>query len=291
MLPSPTELNYFLEVATTRNISRAAERLGISQPTLSLAIRRLEDTVGTALLIRTKSGVQLTKSGQKLLSRTRSLVQEWEKLRADAVTDADKVSGVYTIGCHPSVGVYSLGFLAGLLERNPGLEVKLEHDLSRKITEDVISFKVDFGIVVNPVRHPDLVIRPLLKDEVGYWVASKPSPTQDPYSGDGVLVCDPLLLQTQTLMKQLSERKVKFARTITSSNLEVITSLVADGTGVGILPGLVAGRFPGLGLHRLNELPKFHDKICLVYRADAQSTGTGRFIAKEIERSFQKSVQ
>lgn len=286
MFPSPTELNYFLEVANTSNISRAAERLGISQPTLSLAIRRLEDSVGTPLLIRTKAGVQLTKGGQKLVSRARNLLQEWEKVRSEAVTDDDKISGIYTIGCHPSVGIYSLGFLAGLLQRNPGLEVKLCHGLSRKITEDVISFKVDFGIVVNPVRHPDLVIRPLLKDEVGFWVASAPTPTQNPYSGAGVLICDPELLQTQSLMKQLSERKAKFARTITSSNLEVITSLVADGAGVGILPGLVAERFRGLGLKRLPELPKFQDRICLVYRADAQSTATGRFIAKEIETSF-----
>ncbi len=287
-MPSPAELSYFLEVASTRNISRAAERLGVSQPTLSLAIRRLEDSIGSSLLIRTKSGVELTKNGHKLMGQARALLESWERLKKGAIDSDESISGVYTIGCHPSVGVYSLGFLTRLLSDNPGLEVKLVHDLSRKITEQVVSFQVDFGIVVNPVSHPDLVIRNLLSDAVGFWTAPIPTKTQDPFSGEGVLICDAELLQTQALMKRLASGGAKFARTISSSNLEVIASLVSDGAGVGILPGLVAGRYKGMGLTRISNLPKFEDRIALVYRADAQTTGTGRYLAGQIEKSFKQ---
>lgn len=291
MLPSPAELHYFLEISNTQNISRAAERLGISQPTLSLAVRRLEDSIGVPLLIRTKSGVQLTKAGDKLAVRARNLLQDWTQLKAEAIKDNTEVSGAYSIGCHPSVGLYSLGFLSILLEQNPGLEVKLLHDLSRKVTEDVISFKIDFGIVVNPVRHPDLVIRPLLTDEVTFWTAERPSAQQKPESSGAVLICDPNLLQTQSLLKQMRQKNFDFARNITSSNLEVIASLVAEGAGVGILPGKVAERFQSLGLRKLPNAPRFQDKICLVYRGDAQNSGTGRYLAKTIERSFKTSTK
>lgn len=286
MLPSSSELHYFLEIANTQNISRAAERLGISQPTLSLSVRRLEDSIGVPLLIRTKSGVKLTKAGDKLVVRARSLVQQWHKLKEETKKDQDEVSGTYSVGCHPSVGLYSLGFLSSLLHENPDLEIKLVHDLSRRITEDVISFKVDFGLVVNPTRHPDLVIRPLLRDEVTFWTAAKPSPQQNPHSGEGILICDTNLLQTQSLLKQMRQKKLEFRRTITSSNLEVIAALVADGAGIGILPGKVAARFEGLGIKKLPNAPKFLDRICLVYRADAQNSGTGRYVAKSIEKSF-----
>lgn len=285
MMPSASELQYFVEVAGTLNVSRAAERLGISQPTLSLAIQRLEGGIGTPLLIRTKSGVKLTHAGQKLVAQARALLLDWERIRSDALRDEEEIRGRYTIGCHPSVALYSLpGFLPKLLEDNPNLEVKLSHDLSRKITEDVISFKVDFGIVVNPWEHPDLVIKPIAKDEVTLWAAKKPSALQDPSTGKAVLICDPELLQSQSILKQLSKRGLDFERTLTSSNLEVITGLVAAGAGVGILPSRVATRIKALGLTPVwKDSPKFLDRICLIFRADAQRSKASRLLARTIE--------
>ncbi len=288
MMPSPHDLGYFIEVSQTLNISRAAERLGISQPTLSLAVRRLEDNFGAPLLIRTKSGVHLTHAGQKLVAQARVLLLEWEKIREDAMRDENEIRGRYVIGCHPSVALYSLpSFVGELLNDNPDLEIKLVHDLSRKITEDVISFKVDFGIVVNPWQHPDLVIKPLCHDEVTLWIGPKPTRLQDPYSGEAVLICDDDLLQTQAILKQLAKKGMGFKRVLNSANLEVITALVAEGAGVGILPGRVATRVKS---HRLEKLegqsPKFQDKICLVYRADVQKSKASRQLAKIIERTM-----
>lgn len=281
-LPSPSELNYFIEVANTLNLSRAAERLGVSQPALSLAIQRLESSFGVPLLVRTKSGVNLTTGGRKLVTQARSLLHEWERIRSEALKDETEISGRYTVGCHPSVALYSLpSVLPELLRSNPLLEFKLVHDLSRKITEEVISFKVDFGIVVNPVEHPDLVIKQLLKDEVSFWV----SPARD--VNHDVLICDPELLQTQSLLKQLTKKAGAFKRTMTSSNLEVITELVAAGAGVGILPSRVASRVKSRGLKPfMADAPKFYDRICLVYRADAQRSKSSRKIAALIEEKL-----
>lgn len=288
MLPSPAELQYFLEVSNTLNVSRAAERLGISQPTLSLAVQRLEGVFGTQLLIRTKSGVRLTHAGQKLVAHARGLLDEWEKVRADALRDENEIRGRYVLGCHPSVALYSLpSFASKLLLDNPQLELKLVHDLSRKITEDVISFKLDFGIVVNPWQHPDLVIKPLCRDEVTLWVSKKTSPLQDPFSGQGILICDAELVQTQFIVKQLAKRGMHFGRTISSSNLEVITALVAGQAGVGVLPGRVATRLKALGLKPLDpDAPKFEDRICLVYRSDVQKSKASRRLAKVIEETM-----
>jgi LysR family transcriptional regulator, cell division regulator len=287
MMPSPTELHYFLEVSNTLNVSRAAERIGISQPTLSLAIQRLEHTCGTPLLIRTKSGVQLTHAGQKLVTQVRALLHEWEKIHSDISRDEDEIRGRYTIGCHPSVALFSLPlFLQQLLSAHPNLEVKLAHDLSRKITEDVISFKIDFGIVVNPWEHPDLVIRPLWKDDVVLWTSKKPSALQDPFSGEGVLIADTDLIQAQTILKQLARHKIKFKRLVTSSSLEVISSLVASQVGLGILPTRVAKNVLSFDIKPVKESPVFHDRICLVFRADAQHSKANRLLARTIEEQL-----
>lgn len=287
MIPSPAELHYFVEVAGTLNISRAAERLGISQPSLSLAVKRLEDGLGVELLIRSKSGVALTRAGQRFVVRARILLHEWERLSAESLREETTLAGRYVIGCHPSVALYSLPhFLPDLLDAYPSLEVKLVHGLSRQITDDVIGFKIDFGIVVNPVEHPDLVIKVLAKDEVTLWHAPKTHALAKAEAAEGVLICDPDLLQTQSILKQMAKKGLVFKRTISSSSLEVVTLLVAAGAGVGILPGRVAEREKGLGLKPLASAPRFADKICLIYRADAQKTPASKLLVQRMSHAL-----
>src|SRR5882724_6957198 len=103
MIPSPSELHYFLEVAHSLNMSRAAERLGISQPALTFAIQRLESSLDQKVLVRGKTGVQLTTAGKNLVLKARQLLEDWERIRADAAKDETEIRGRYTIGCHHSV--------------------------------------------------------------------------------------------------------------------------------------------------------------------------------------------
>ena len=287
MVPTFTDITYFIEVAQTKNISRAAERLGITQPSLSSAMKRLEDSLGATLFIRGRTGVQLTKPGKELLGKGRLLLLNWEQLRADINKKESGVSGQYIIGCHPSVALYSLShFLPDLVQKHPELEIKLTHDLSRKITEGVISFEIDFGIVVNPVRHPDLVIKELCSDDVLFWTARKPSSTQSLDPSKGVLICDLNLIQAQKLLGDLQKKKLGFNRIIQSSNLEVITDLITSGVGIGILPKRVAMRAMDQKIKPLDQkLPIFKDRICLVYRADSQRTIGSQIIIKAIKNS------
>ncbi len=289
MLPSFSDLSYFIEVAETKNISRAAERLGISQPSLSSAMKRLEDCLGSQLFIRSRSGVQLTKAGEELVSKGRLLLLNWEQLKSEVNKRENAVAGEYVIGCHPSVASYTLPhFLPQLMSDYPELDIKLAHNLSRKITEGVISHAIDFGIVVNPVKHPDLVIRELCTDEVTFWRAKKASQLQRLNSKSAVLLCDPELTQTQKLLSDFQKKGGQFGRIIHSSSLEVITDLTVRGSGIGLLPSRVALRHKSLGLQKLSDTaPVFKDRICLVYRADTPKTKSRDIIAQAIKSNLQ----
>lgn len=289
--PSYADIAYFIETAQTGNISRAAERLGMTQPSLSAAIKRLESSLGATLFIRGRTGVQLTKAGAELLRKGQALLLSWEQLKADVGKRETEVSGRYVLGCHPSVALYSLShFLPILVQQYSELEIKLTHDLSRKIAEGVISFEIDFGIVVNPIRHPELVIKELFTDNVQFWTSAAPSPVQRLNESTGVLVCDLNLIQVQKLLGDLQKKKLGFRRIIQSSNLEVIADLTASGVGVGILPNRVAARLGDQKLKPLGEnLPVFRDRICLVYRADAQKSKGSQTIIGAI-RKFGKDA-
>lgn len=289
MLASVAELRYFLEVAETLNFSRAAERLGVTQPALSQAVQRLEKSFGSPLFVRTRTGVHLTRSGHKLFARGRKLLVDWDDLVQDSLRDESEIRGTYRLGCHPSVGLYALPHaLPELLMEHPRLVFSITHDLSRKITERVIAFQLDFGIVINPVRHPGLVIRKLGTDFVGLWTRENPTRLQDVESKQAVLISDPELLQTQDLRKRFSKAGLEFAREITSSNLEVIASLVASGAGVGVLPGRVATRIAEYQLKSAGkQYPTFADTICLIYRSDSHTSQAARLLARSIAFELQ----
>ena len=123
------------------------------------------------------------------------------------------------------------------------------------------------------------------------WVGPKKTKLQDPFYGEGVLICDPSLIQIQTLRRKMARQGMIFSRTIQSSSLEVITRLVSTGAGVGLLPNRTATLNPSLGLKlRSTKDPEFVDKICLVYRADAQKSKASKLISSYISKRLQGKV-
>lgn len=258
LYPSPWDLIYFQEIAKTQNLSRAAERLGVAQPTLSLSLARLEEQVQAQLFKRKRNGLSLTPSGDKLLKQCESLLSQWNQILSEVRQTQTELKGYFKFGCHPSVAIFSLNpALADFYKKYPKIELHLVHGLSRVICEQIISGEIDFGIVVNPISHPDLVIRQLAKDEVTFWHAKS--------FNEDTLLYNTAMLQAQTLLKKL--RSHKFSRSITSDNLEVLTSLAQAGAGVAILPTRVAQMY-SKELQKLSGAPSFSDTIAFVYRAD-----------------------
>ena len=257
--PHPWDLRYFQEIALTSNLSRAAERLGIGQPALSLALKRLEATLQVQLFLRRNRGLVLTLAGQRLLRASNQLLSDWEAVVSETRKSQTTLVGRYTLGCHPSVAIYSLKeSLKELYTSYPGIEIQLIHGLSRVICEGIISGTLDFGLVVNPVRHPDLVIHKLASDEVGFWKA--------PNGLSDVLIYNPDLNQSQALLKKV-KKKEQPHRIITSNNLEVIATLAASGTGVAILPSRVAKAIAPQ-LKKVRGWPTYLDEITFVHRVD-----------------------
>jgi len=213
------------------------------------------------------------------------------EIKESILDQEDTIKGRYSLGVHPSVGLFTLGtFLPGLLAKYKELEFRLVHDLSRKITEEIISFKIDFGIVVNPISHPDLVIREIYKDEVIFCRSKKLTSNNDLESDCNVLLMDPDLIQSQDLISKVSRKRFPFKRTITSSNLEIIKKLILSGSGIGILPTRVAGEdLKKLENLSLGDFPKFSDRICLIFRADAQKAKAARKLEQYIFEALKET--
>ena len=272
--PNPWDLRYFQEIALTLNLSRAAERLGVGQPALSLALKRLEEVLQVKLFLRRSRGLVLTSAGQKLLRESNRLLANWEAVVSETRKSETELVGRYTLGCHPSVAIYSLkNVLRDLYVSYTGIEIRLSHGLSRIICEGVISGSLDFGIVVNPVKHPDLIIHRLASDEVGFW--ETPQGLQD------VLIYNPELIQSQALLKKI-KKKFKFNRSIASENLEVIATLAASGTGVAILPSRVVKAIAPT-LRKVEDSPIYMDEVTFMHRLDLPKSPSSECIIQRMK--------
>lgn len=270
------DIKYFITITETLNITRASEIIGISQPALSYSVKRLEREIGGELLIRLKNGIQLTKLGEEFKLRSRRLVYEWEQAQNLVNPDSGLIEGSYTIAVHPSVALYTLeNFMPELQNHFPGLNFNFIHGISREMTEKVISWEADFGVVVNPIKHPDLVIIKLCKDEVTIFHKK---------NSKDKLIYDQNLSQSQYILKNL-EKKFNFQSSLSSSNLEVVAKLTSLGLGYGFLPTRVASKY--VGLKKLKGAPVFKDEICLVYRPEKHNNHISKKIIQTIkEASF-----
>lgn len=280
-LPSPHDLSNFLVVAETKNLSRAAEKIGITQPALTLSIKRLEEVVGTELLIRSRKGVLPTKPAIKLVQQGKSLLEEWSRIKEDVLKDEELIQGTYTMGIHPSVGMYTLPrLLPDLLSEYRDLDFKLIHDLSRNVTEQVVSSTIDFALAINPVRHPDLVTRNILKDEVSLWRGPRKNKLNNPNLDSCILIYHPGLMQADWILRKWKGSNIK--RVVETESLELTAKLVESGAGVGVLPSRVAGSI-GQGLKKIEGSPVYDDQLALVYRVDRIRSKAAKELVRKIE--------
>jgi DNA-binding transcriptional LysR family regulator len=271
MLATSTEIEYFVEAYQTRHVSKAAIRLGVTQPTLTLSLQKLEDKVGAKLFHRTKQGVVPTEQGTLFYRKSLALLDCWDEVHKGIQKSTREIFGRFKVGCHQSVGAYTLPkFLDQIHKQAPGIEIELTHDFSRKITERVVSYNIDIGFVVNPTRHPDLVLKKLGDDRVLFW--KKRGASQLP----GKIFADRNLTQMQDILGKTQSKDFKDWKLISTPSLELIRTLTLSGQGIGILPERVAKADGSDLVPYDSNLPTYEDKIFLAYRKDVLSSKAGK---------------
>ncbi len=169
------QLEAFVAIATELHFGRAAEKLGIGQPTLSDMVRRLEREFGTALLTRTTRRVSLTPAGEELLGRAKVLLDEVAATKAAVRRIADGLSGTVRLGITPPVAAVLAPHLRSEGRRSlPDVEIQLQRmwlpDLTRALTDGVIDVALTCGRmpavpgVVNAVFCSELLLVGLRPD-------------------------------------------------------------------------------------------------------------------------------
>jgi DNA-binding transcriptional LysR family regulator len=275
-------LRYFQAVVEHGSLTAAAKALRVSQPTLTVAMKNLEERLGTKLVHRHRDGVTLTRTGEELRDHAAQIIEIVDLAEKRIVGLESEEVGKFVIGCHESLGAYFLPpFMRDFLQAAPRIEVSLMNASSAAVLGAVVARDVDFGLVVNPCRHDDLVLLPLFHDAVDAFVARSSldggrSPTLEAAHRrllEGPLVFAGRVEQCQQLIHLLAAQELVPARRLSCGDLELVKSLALEGVGVALLPRRVAAYGQEGRLVRLHpDLPHIPDVISLVYRADFHRT-------------------
>ncbi|MBK6918068.1 MAG: LysR family transcriptional regulator [Deltaproteobacteria bacterium] len=271
-------LHYFRTIAEIGSMTAAARKLGVAQPTLTSAVKRLEDSLETTLLLRNARGVAVTPTGAALAnaaSQILALVDETEqRIRG---LEREEV-GQFAIGCHESLGAYFLpDFMADFLSRAAGIDIRVWNGTSADVREAVLRREVHFGLVVNPQPHDELVLVEAFPDAVAV-VARRDLVPRDAAGISALLRKGPLIYagrvdQCRQIVDALSGLDLLPQRLVSTGDLELTKSLLLAGVGVGILPRRVADYGHRGELVVVDPtLPQIADRIVLCWRADAHRT-------------------
>jgi DNA-binding transcriptional LysR family regulator len=249
------KLHYISEIAKHGSIRSASKVLRISQPSVSIAVRILEEELRCKLFVRTSAGMMLTKEGELLLEFANRVLHEAEVLEHRLQHKENVIEGVLRLATHESISIYFLpDFIHYLRVVTPKLRISLITGRSKTAISHLKKSVVDLAITVEPQEDRYLRSHVLFKDQFNLYLSPKSKYTkQMPL----ILMPDAFDYTESTLEQRLGKYLSFFTETLSCENHETVRGLTEEGLGVGLIPDLVAeqgitsGRLGRLRRHRI----------------------------------------
>ena len=244
-----TELRYIVAVARTRHFGRAAQACFVSQPTLSVAVRKLEEEIGVALFERGSNDITVTPLGEQIIAQAQRVLEEVERIKQLAHQGKDPLSGTLRLGTIYTIGPYLLPHLIpALRKRAPRMSLLIDEsytaDLAVRLRNgelDVIVISLPFaeaGVLTQAVYDEPFVVALPNRHAWGKKKSIKAAelPEQDLLMlGSGHCFRDQVLKVCPALNRS-SATSDSMQRTLEGSSLETIRHMVASGAGITVLP-------------------------------------------------------
>lgn len=161
------QMEYIVAVDTYRHFVTAAEKCFVTQPTLSMQVKKVEEELGVILFDRTKQPVMTTDIGIRVVEQARIILHESVKIKDIIQEHFNTVSGELKIGIIPSLAPYLLPLFIGSLAKNyPGLEIQVKELITDKVVEELKMGMIDVGIIVTPLKEEGIIEKPLFYEGI-----------------------------------------------------------------------------------------------------------------------------
>lgn len=245
-----TELRYLVALSETGHFRKAAENCSVSQPTLSIAIKKLEDELGVNLFERARHRVSPTPVGERIVAQARTVLQEASNLVRLAEQGKDPLGTVLSVGAIYTVGPYLFPRLVAQLRKlAPGMPLYIEESYTADLRVKLSGGALDAIFVALPFTEPEVVTRELFDEP---FVVLLPSDHRlcgetaiDPAElaehkvllmGEGHCFRDQVLEACPGLQESMQAHSNRDLATVEGGSLETLKQMVASGMGITVLP-------------------------------------------------------
>ncbi|NAW34610.1 hydrogen peroxide-inducible genes activator [Halomonas alimentaria] len=248
-----TELRYIVTLAQERHFGRAAERCFVSQPTLSVAVKKLEEELGVPLFERSKSTVQVTPLGEKIVEQAQRVLEQTSVIKELASAGRDQLASPLRIGAIYTIGPYLFPHLVPELARSaPQMPLYIEEGFTGNLRRKLRSGELDAIIVALPFTETDVLTKALYEEEFEVLV-----PADHAWAGRDCVYKEELLQERLLLLGEghcfrdqileacpaISQKLNSPHNTLTAEggSLETIRHMVASKLGITVLPHSAIG--------------------------------------------------
>ncbi len=296
-----TELKYIVAVARERHFGKAAEACFVSQPTLSVAIRKLEDELGVVLFERGGGEIGITPIGLRVVAQAQRVLEESARLVELAREGHDPLDGPLRVGVIPTIGPYLLPHLVPTQIRlAPQMPLLLQENFTDRLLESLRQGEIDCAIVALPL--PDNGFAQCELYDESFCVAL---PRKHPWAQRGTIAANELKNETMLLLgmghcfrdqvlevcpelSRYSASSEGIQKTFEGSSLETIRHMVAAGIGITVLPRSALG-MPGQENQLLSYVPFSHPvpdrRVVLIWRKSFPRKAAIETLAQAIRES------
>jgi DNA-binding transcriptional LysR family regulator len=247
-------LEALVAVADAGTITAAARHLHLSQSALSRRLQQLEAELGTTLLVRGRSGVELTATGRQTVAHARAIVARCDELRRRLGELRGLETGTLRVGGGATATSYLLPpAIATFGAEHPGVGFYVKEAGSREVAEQVASGSLDLGVVTRPVEHPEVAVEELVADRV-VLIASRHHPlagrpvTPAQLEGQTLIAFEPGSAIRRIIDRHLAEAGVEFDVVMELRSIPTIVRMVAATTSLAFVSQLSVGAQPDVAV-------------------------------------------
>ena len=244
-----TELKYIVAVARERHFGRAAESCFISQPSLSVAVRKLEDELGVHLFERHFQEISLTPIGEAIVEQAQKVLDEVHHIEEIALQGQDPLCGPLRLGVIFTISPYLMpGLVHKMLQLAPKMPLILTENYTGELLEQLRAGQIDVAIMALPIHEPGLMLAPLYDEELVVavphnhpWANQSEIDREDVRSANLLLLGKGHCLRDQVLAicpetNSKNRQTSSLQKTVEGSSLLTIHHMVAQGLGITVLP-------------------------------------------------------
>ena len=244
-----TELRYVVALAQERHFGRAAQKCFVTQPTLSLALAKLEDELGVKLFERNKNEVLVTGRGQAIVEQARRVLDEVGKIGSIARGGQDQLSGTLRLGVIPTIGPYLLPDLVPILrKRAPAMPLSIEENLTGNLAPMLREGELDVVIIALPFALAGVKTQAVYEEPFSVvvpqghrWGARKAVKPVELAQENLLVLNNGHCFRDQVLEACPGQSNTAMPEGRAGSSLETIRNMVASGLGISVLPASALG--------------------------------------------------